>query len=334
MTSENRKTWRRKDWDTQLDMYQKKLDESIYTLQPKIEQYSEQLTEQLQSGSPELVQASQNVIQELDNEWQHHDDSLMIAGNMYMPRSIAQLFDTSSSEYQYVDGMVTGESKGFNSTIDDDRVRIGLYLDIGKASIRSSSYALFGHMFAIAPLERTSVTILRPTTEQMVASADQERTLSLIRSATENYAKHILNPESSFYWNNKGAAQLQTIEDIASIPNRELPSEVSNDAFHLSGEFPHLYFFDVTSNKVIKIPSQGTEPLSVKGKVRGFTALDCLPTHPPRMLHSPQDLVDPEAGIVAGIDVIESNIGLETDKHLYYAPLRLGNKLEMTTSRP
>lgn len=335
MKNEQHTNYSRHVWDADLINAQEELNQSVAALVPEIEQYERELTDLHTSNSERYDTARNQAITMLDKKWKHHNDTLIAVGKYFIPKPLHELFDSSTGEFTYAETVQTGENYGFSTAYDEERekIRLGLYMEIGCVAIKSASYQLEGDAYAVVPFDSASLTMAVPHEKANAVSANSERAVALLGSAASQYHKHILDPNSTFYAQPDAERQHSIIEAISSIPNREMPNAMSQDSLHFKGKFPHLYVFDTPTQTLLKVPSKSKKLLEIEGKVCGFTTLDCLGEATPRALHSPQDLIEPEAGIVAGVDVTSSNGKLETDKHLFYAPIRLGIDLGMNIFR-
>lgn len=335
MKNEQQKYHSRPAWDAHVINAQHELNQSIERLAPEVKSHEETLTTMYRQEDPNLAEAQREALNQLDDQWKHHRDTLTVVGGYYVPRPITELFDQDTSEFEYTSAIHTGENYGFGVIEDTEqqRLRLGVYLSIGRVALVANSYKLGGEAFAVAPFDNASFTVAVPQEKHNYTSMNYERTAALVVNAANKYQEHILDPHSVFYNKPQAEKQYKTIESIVSIPNRELPNALTHDRLLMSGEFPKLYTYDAPSQKIITIGTADAKPISVTGKVQGFTSLDCLGRLPSRKLHSPHDLVDPEAGIVAGIELETSSNGMESDEHLYYVPLRLGNNITIEPSR-
>lgn len=336
MSREVSKIWRRKDWDEELQRGQERFNQSVANLAPRVEEYEEELSQLYVAESPLLEERQSQVVDTLDNEWDHDNDTISVIGSIYMPRPLLEQINDPTKAHQYVEAIATGPNHGFTFVQDAERerVRLGLYIPLGRVAISLPGYSLNGHAYASAPLDEASFTLVRQAGKEGDMSYDPNRTKALLMGALKQYDTHILNPHSSFYDRPADTSrQLTILDSIASLPNRELPHETSNETLLLSGRFPQVYSFDAASQKIKKRASKVSEGIAIEGKLRGFTTLDCLMRDTTTKLRSPSDLIEPNAGIVAGVEITRTNVFDETVKQLYYTPIRLGSGVQLETSR-
>lgn len=339
MKNEQQKYQSRPAWDAHVINAQHELNQSIERLAPEVKKHEEILTKMYHQEDPNLAEAQREALDQLDSQWNHHLDTLTVVGNYFVPRPISEAFNQNTredtSEFEYTSAINTGKNYGFGvvEDVEQQRLRLGIYLSIGRVALATNSYRLGGEAFAVAPFDNASFTVAVPQEKHNHTSMNYERTAALVVNAANKYQEHILNPNSVFYHKPQAEKQYKTIESIVSIPNRELPNALTHDNLLISGEFPKLYTYDAPSQKIITVKKPGEKPISVTGRVHGFTSLDCLGRLPQRKLYSPHDLVDPEAGIVAGIELESSSNGMSSDEHLYYVPLRLGSNITIEPSR-
>lgn len=335
MKNEQLKYHSRPAWDAHVINAQHELNQSIERLAPEVKSHEETLTTMYRQEHPDLAAAQREALNQLDDQWKHHRDTLTVVGGYYVPRPITELFDQDTSEFEYTSAIHTGENYGFGVIEDaeQERLRLGIYLSIGRVALVANSYKLGGEAFAVAPFDNASFTVAVPQEKHNYTSMNYERTAALVVNAANKYQEHILDPHSVFYSKPHAEKQYKTIESIVSIPNRELPNALTHDRLLMSGDFPKLYTYDAPSQKIITISTADDKPITITGRLHGFTSLDCLGRLPRRKLRSPHDLIDPEAGIVAGIELETSSNGMTSDEHLYYVPLRLGSDITIVPSR-
>lgn len=314
---------------------QERLDQSIRELTPQVKNFENELTELLRTESPSLEEETFKASRFLDAQWDHHTDSLTVVGKYFSPRPLFEQFQQKSFSLQLQEGIQTGINQGFYRVHDrqNERIRLGLYLEMGRAAVQVPGYNLQGHAYAVAPLENTSFTLVRSSSKERDTSYDPDYSSTLINTALKQYDEHILNPSSSFYHHANPKRQLATLESISNIPNEEMPSESSEEILRIQGQFPYIYFLEGPGQKPQKMQRKDRQDIFIDGHVCGFTALECIGPKAPKVFKSPDDLLDPGTGIVAGVEVWQSNSDLKTGTSLYYVPYRYGTNIELDTVR-
>lgn len=322
--------YRRKDWDAYIAEEQLRLNESLEMIHPQLTAWEDRINNAIDENNHQ--QASDYVrtaIHELDRQWEHFDDLLLVAGQSYFPKPMIEALQNPTDPFTREYMLGNGVSNGFNYAADqnDQRIRLGMEVIVGYTDIDQHPYRMRGHYYAVVPLDEAAFTAVRPSDQEESLSANAEYIEKSISQALSRYSELLLDPNSHFYRMTR-EEQDEVLEYLTGSLNSELPDEAMNDHLYMQGSFPHAYVYQADQGKLVELRCD--DLTSYAGTVRGFTTLEsCVQKASPQPLRSPKDLHSPDAGIVAALDVHHSSAGFESDKHLYYVPLRLGKDLQL-----